>query len=54
MNSNIISDSEEQLKLRIYFNKIKQEFRNEKLFIFNILFFIIIRSNYDLENIRII
>lgn len=53
-NSNIISNPEEQLKLRIYFNKIKQEFRNESLFIFNVLFFIIIRSNYDLENIQII
>lgn len=54
INSNIIPDDIQRLKLEIYFNKIKKEFRNENIFIFNILFFIIIRSEYDLENIQII
>ena len=48
MNSNILDNPDDKLKLRIYFNKIKQEFRM-KIFIFNILFFIIIRSDYHLE-----
>ena len=32
-------------------NKIKKEFRNEKLFILFILNFMVLRSDYDLENI---
>ena len=33
------------------FNKIKKDFRNEKIFILFILNFLLLRSNYDLENI---
>jgi hypothetical protein len=35
----------------LLFNKIKNDFRNEKLFILFILNFIVLRSDYDLENI---
>ena len=33
------------------FNKVKKEFRNEKLLMVFILNFLFIRSDYDLENI---
>jgi len=35
----------------LVFNKVKKEFRNEKLFILFILNFLLLRSEYDLENI---
>ena len=35
----------------LLFNKVKNDFRNEKLFILFILNFILLRSEYDLENI---
>jgi DNA polymerase III delta prime subunit len=35
----------------LLFNKVKNDFRNEKLFILFILNFILLRSDYDLENI---
>ena len=38
-------------EMLLTFNKIKKEFRNEKLFISFILNFLLIRSNYNLENI---
>jgi len=38
-------------QMLLVFNKIKKEFRNEKLFIFFILNFMLLRSDYDLENI---
>jgi DNA polymerase III delta prime subunit len=44
----------EELKkyqMLLVFNKIKKDFRNEKLFILFILNFLLLRSNYDLENI---
>lgn len=44
----------EELKkyqMLLVFNKVKKEFRNEKLFILFILNFMLLRSDYDLENI---
>ena len=38
-------------QMLLVFNKIKKEFRNEKLFMLFILNFLLIRCNYDLENI---
>jgi DNA polymerase III delta prime subunit len=38
-------------QMLLVFNKIKREFRNEKLFILFILNFLLLRSDYDLENI---
>jgi hypothetical protein len=35
----------------LLFNKVKKDFRNEKLFILFMLNFILLRSEYDLENI---
>ena len=42
-------DYTKQLQIKIYFNKIKKEFRNEKLLLLNLLVFL--RSSYNLENI---
>lgn len=44
-------DDLKKYSLLIIFEKIKKEFRNEKLFIFTILNFMFIRNNEDLENI---
>ena len=38
-------------QMLLVFNKIKKEFRSEKLFILFILNFMLLRSDYDLENI---
>ena len=38
-------------KFILYFNKVKEGYRNEKLLILNILYFIFLRSEFDLENI---
>jgi DNA polymerase III delta prime subunit len=38
-------------QMLIVFNNVKKEFRNEKLFILFILNFLLLRSDYDLENI---
>jgi DNA polymerase III delta prime subunit len=38
-------------QMLLVFNKVKKEFRNEKLFILFILNFMLLRSEYDLENI---
>ena len=38
-------------QMLLVFNKTKKEFRNEKLFILFILNFLLLRSDYDLENI---
>ena len=35
----------------IYFDKVRKEFRNEKLLIFNFVSFYFIRKNLNLENI---
>jgi DNA polymerase III delta prime subunit len=38
-------------QMLLVLNKIKKDFRNEKIFIMFILHFLLLRSNYDLENI---
>ncbi len=40
-----------KFKFLLYFNKIKREYRNEKLLIINILYYIFLRCDFDLENI---
>jgi len=37
----------------LHFDEIRKEFRNEKLLIFYILFFVLMRPEYNLENIEI-
>jgi len=37
----------------VFFDRIRMEFRNEKLLMFLIIYFIFMRPNYDLENIKI-
>jgi len=39
--------------LLIYFDTIRKQFRNEKLLMFNILFFVFMRPEFNLENIEI-
>ena len=38
--------------LLLYFDQIRKEFRNDKLLIFHILFFVFMRTDFDLENIE--
>lgn len=45
------TDDMKKYQMLLVFNKIKREFRNEKLFILFILNFLLLRSDYDLENI---
>ena len=42
---------EKKFLLLIYFDKIRKEFRNEKLLIFYLINFAFIRTKTDLENI---
>jgi GTPase SAR1 family protein len=44
-------DDLKKYQMLLVFNKIKKDFRNEKIFILFILNFLLLRSNYDLENI---
>jgi hypothetical protein len=44
-------DDIKKYQMLLIFNKIKKDFRNEKLFILFILNFMLLRSNVDLENI---
>ena len=44
-------DDNQKYKFILYFNKVKKEYRNEKLLILNVLYFIFLRSEFDLENI---
>ena len=44
-------NEEDKFKKLICFDKVRREFRNEKIFIFFLLNFIFLRFNYDLENI---
>lgn len=44
-------DELKKYQMLLVFNKIKKDFRNEKLFILFILNFMLLRSNDDLENI---
>ena len=45
------NDENLKYKFILYFNKVKKEYRNERLLILNILYFIFLRSEFDLENI---
>ena len=38
----------------VFFDRIRMEFRNEKLLMFLILYFIFMRHDYDLENMEIV
>lgn len=52
---NLNDRTQEQISLLLlFFNKIKKEFRCEKLLIYFILYFTFIRSDYPLENIGFI
>ena len=53
-NNNIKWDEYKKNKFLLYFNRIKKEYRNEKLIIMNILYYIFLRSEMNLENIFII
>ena len=44
---------ENKYLLLIYFDNIREQFRNEKLLMFNILFFVFMRPEFNLENIEI-
>ena len=44
-------DELQKYQMLLVLNKIKKDFRNEKLFILFILNFMLLRSNVDLENI---
>lgn len=46
-------DSLKKYKILFYFDKIRYEFRNEKLIILQILYFLYLRPNEDLENVSI-
>tara|TARA_X000000368_G_C23053820_1_gene722846 strand:- start:1113 stop:1904 length:792 start_codon:yes stop_codon:yes gene_type:complete len=48
-----VEDSEKKYLMLIYFNKIKKEFRNEKLLMFFICYFVFLRKELNLENILI-
>jgi hypothetical protein len=41
----------QKYQMLLTFHKVKREFRNEKLFMFFILYFLLVRSDFDLENI---
>ena len=47
----IVLSELKKYQMLLVFNQIKKEFRNEKLFILFILNFLLLRSDYDLENI---
>ena len=44
-------DNTYKYKLLIYLDKIRKEFRNEKIFMFIILYYLLLRKNITLENI---
>ena len=48
--SKILSVKKKYLLL-VYFDKIRKEFRNEKILIFYLIYFTFMRTNIDLENI---
>jgi hypothetical protein len=37
----------------VYFDSIREQFRNEKILLFQLLFFVFMRPKFDLENIEI-
>ena len=50
-NTFLKNKNKQKFSYLIYFDKIKSEFRNEKLFIFTILNLFFMRKKFDLENI---
>ena len=44
-------EDEKKYEYLVFIQKIKKEFRDEKLLMLNILNFLLIRSDYNLENI---
>ena len=52
-NKNNINE-EQKYSLLMYFDKIRIEFRNEKLIMIKFLYFLFLRPNYDLENVSFI
>jgi len=52
LENNLI-DIEHRYFFLVFFDRIRIEFRNEKLLMFLIIYFIFMRPNYDLENIKI-
>ena len=53
-NNNIKWEDYKKNKFILYFNRVKKEYRNEKLLIMNILYYIFLRSEMNLENMFII
>jgi len=51
INNNKLFDNKEKYKYLIFFDKIRKEFRNEKLLISLLLHFILMRKKLNLENI---
>ena len=49
-SSNIITNKN-KYKVLVYFDKIRKEYRNEKIIMFNILNFLFMRPKEELENI---
>jgi len=47
----MMMEAERKFHILLFFQKIKKDFRNEKLFILFILQFLLFRSEKDLENI---
>lgn len=51
IEDNVYFKNKDKFKYLIYFDKIKSEFRNEKLYMLTILNLFFMRKNFDLENI---
>ena len=51
LENNDVFEPIQRYQMILLFNRVKKDFRNEKLFILFMLNFILLRSNYDLENI---
>ena len=46
-------DFEKKYFYLVYFDSIREQFRNEKTLLFQLLFFVFMRPKFDLENIEI-
>jgi len=51
-NNNIMSEPKKSYYL-LHFDEIRKEFRSDKLLMFNILYFVFMRPDFNLENIQI-
>jgi len=51
LENNDVFEPIQRYQMILLFNRVKKDFRNEKLFMLFMLNFILLRSNYDLENI---